>query len=202
MKCEHDIKHTNCTHYNENCYSTRICIKYSDFECKLCKKENTMTNKEAIEIMGLYKIAADETDCKQALNMAIKALTDVPTCKENKPLTIAELEQMDGQPVWIDCTMCQTKRWGIMNVEKNSIEWAGGGMHIITEGNFYKEKPSPRMVTIETAIEEKLMIRYLITDEFKPALECLQFTIEKYGLPKEVWVMACWEAEGWVHINA
>ena len=77
----------------------------------------------------------------------------------NKPLTISQLEQMNGQPVWIDCDMCMTKRWGIMNVEKNSIEWAGGGMHIIAEGNFYKEKPKPRMVTIEQAIEGKLLIR-------------------------------------------
>ena len=51
--------------------------------------------------------------------MAIEALRQMP-CEKNDPLTLDELRQMNGQPVWID----QENAWGFVAVDEVGL-WAG-----------------------------------------------------------------------------
>lgn len=70
-----------------------------------------MTREEAIrwieQISERYIHGGDDDfDAKrrEALNMAIKALRTQKFTLPNEPLTLNELREMEGQPVWIECT--------------------------------------------------------------------------------------------------
>ena len=84
-----------------------------------------MTKKEAIKVLRTESIelgGSAPSVCRfwEALDMAVKALEDV-TDKDvgkNEPLTLDELRQMDGEPVWWwnksakpVCTICVLDRF-------------------------------------------------------------------------------------------
>lgn len=51
----------------------------------------------------------------EALNMAIAALS-----QPNEPLTLDELREMDGEPVWVE----EVEHWALIDIEKSG-QWAG-----------------------------------------------------------------------------
>ena len=67
-----------------------------------------MTNDEAIKVLRTESIelggnAVSVCRFLEALDMAVKALEDVPDkdAGKNDPLTLKELRQMDGEPIYI-----------------------------------------------------------------------------------------------------
>ena len=68
-----------------------------------------------------------ESGFNYGLNQAIWEITHVPTLTQpNEPLTLEELREMDGQPVWFDTI----KRWGIVRV-------CGYGISVLTKSGEY-----------------------------------------------------------------
>ena len=65
----------------------------------------------------------------EALNMAIAALSP-----PNEPLTIEQLREMDGEPVWVE-TKAGLKFWGI--VTKICVSSGDGRYLLITEDTEY-----------------------------------------------------------------
>lgn len=66
---------------------------------------------------------------------AVKIATLTPT---NEPLTLEELREMDGEPVWVD-TM---KRWGIVRVCGYGISvLTKSGEYDVTRMKFYRRPP-------------------------------------------------------------
>ena len=60
----------------------------------------------------------------ESLDVAINALHKQRVQEENKPLTIEELRQMDGEPVWVECGQCLKNgaAWCILEpCEKNFV---------------------------------------------------------------------------------
>ena len=76
-----------------------------------------MTREEAIEAINCNWPDSRYTILREALDMAVKALEDV-TDKDvgrNEPLTLDELRQMDGEPVWVQSPgVPEYGRWAIV----------------------------------------------------------------------------------------
>ena len=81
-----------------------------------------MTNEEAIKVLRTESIelgGSAPSVCRfwEALDIAIKALEDVPDkdAGKNEPLTLDELRQMDGEPVWVQSPgVPEYGRWAIV----------------------------------------------------------------------------------------
>ena len=74
------------------------------------RKEAILRIKDHMEHHGIGKYP--HLKLKEALDMAIAALSP-----PNEPLTIEQLREMDGEPVWFDTI----KRWGIVKVNREGI---------------------------------------------------------------------------------
>ena len=77
----------------------------------------SMTREEAInrikDHMRVHHIGEyPHIKLKEALDMAIAVLS-----QPNEPLTLEQLREMDGEPVWFDTI----KRWGIVKVNREGI---------------------------------------------------------------------------------
>lgn len=59
-----------------------------------------MTAEEAIERLSLLRIF-DAPDLNDAVKMAVVALRAQADTPPNDPLTLEELREMDGEPVWV-----------------------------------------------------------------------------------------------------
>ena len=81
-----------------------------------------MTREDAMEASECDWPDSRYTSLREALDMAVNALKDVPDkdVGKNKPLTLDELRQMDGKPVWVvygeDAGM-----WALVEVCEESI---------------------------------------------------------------------------------
>ena len=81
-----------------------------------------MTRKDAIEAIKCNWPDSRYTILREALDMAVKALEGVTdkNVGKNKPLTLDELRQMDGEPAWVvydeDAGM-----WALVEVCEESI---------------------------------------------------------------------------------
>ena len=82
-----------------------------------------MTNEDAIEILRKNRPTSDPRPCGMelcdALDMAISALRQQETVAKcnglNEPLTLDELRQMDGEPVWVQSPgVPEYGRWAIV----------------------------------------------------------------------------------------
>lgn len=63
---------------------------------------------------------------------------NVPTKAQNEPLTLEELREMDGEPVWFDTI----KRWGIVRVCGYGISvLTKSGEYDVTRMKFYRRPP-------------------------------------------------------------
>lgn len=75
-----------------------------------------MTAEEAIAIINGANVMVMNRDPDKfvaATNEAIIALYFVKQMENPKPLTIEELQLMNGEPVWIDDVKC----WGVINTD-------------------------------------------------------------------------------------
>ena len=85
-----------------------------------------MTNEEAIKVLekqfdkscGNYRYQnAEKLDFEDALWMAISALRQKERFGEaNKILTLDELRQMDGEPVWVEFQDGSGGCWGLVHI--------------------------------------------------------------------------------------
>ena len=79
-----------------------------------------MTREEAIEILRKNRPTSDPRPCGMelcdAVDMAISALRQQECVGDvNKSLTLAELRQMDGEPVWVQSPgVPEYGRWAIV----------------------------------------------------------------------------------------
>lgn len=102
------------------------------------KGDSDMTKEEAIEILkngGWWDLLipittiegrSDEGKLHQAIDMAITALHSMPEAGE--PLSLEQLREMDGKPVWIE----DLQTYGLASVENNGT-WEGVPFVIFTE---------------------------------------------------------------------
>lgn len=74
------------------------------------RKEAILRIKDHMEHHGIGKYP--HLKLKEALDMAIAALS-----QPNEPLTIEQLREMDGDPVWFDTI----KRWGVVKVCRDGV---------------------------------------------------------------------------------
>ena len=74
------------------------------------RKEAILRIKDHMEHHGIGKYP--HLKLKEALDMAIAALSP-----PNEPLTLEQLREMDGEPVWFDTI----KRWGIVKVCRDGV---------------------------------------------------------------------------------
>ena len=89
-----------------------------------------MTREEAIKVLQTESIelgGSVPSVCRfwEALDMAVKALEDVPDkdVGKNEPLTLDELRQMDGEPAWFVSLHDGFASWGIVRVVEMSKVW-------------------------------------------------------------------------------
>ena len=109
----------------------------------------SMTIKEAIRALHLpgdhiksydeYGYGVDD-ELKDAMQMAIAALREKAEREDPKPLTLEELRQMDGEPVWLDRA---GGIYGLVDVPDRVVWLDRGGCHAIgdLEGIAYRHKP-------------------------------------------------------------
>lgn len=93
-----------------------------------------MTREEAIKVLRTESIelgGSAPSVCRfwEALDMAVKALeyvTDKDVGK-NEPLTLDELRQMDGEPVWVEFQDGSGGCWGLVHITMfNHVVFANG----------------------------------------------------------------------------
>lgn len=77
------------------------------------RKEAILRIKEHMKHHGIGKYP--HLKLKEALDMAIVALS-----QPNEPLTLEQLREMDGEPVWVE----DVKHWALIDIEKGG-QWDG-----------------------------------------------------------------------------
>ena len=77
------------------------------------RKEAILRIKEHMKHHGIGKYP--HLKLKEALDMAIDALSP-----PNDPMTIEQLREMDGEPVWVE----DVKHWALIDIEKGG-QWDG-----------------------------------------------------------------------------
>lgn len=78
--------------------------------------------------------------CNEACRMGADALREQQDRENPKPLTLDELRQMDGEPVWL---MVESGMWGIVHPKDSVVSLSRGdivGLHAIV-GKAYRHKP-------------------------------------------------------------
>ena len=77
---------------------------------------------------------------RSMFEVAISALCAQQERENPKPLTLDELRQMDGEPVWL---MVESGMWGIVHPKDSVVSLSRGdivGLHAIV-GKAYRHKP-------------------------------------------------------------
>lgn len=97
----------------------------------------SMTIKEAIERiadhMEVHHIGEPpHIYIGEALRMAITALSEKAECRNPPPLTLDELRQMDGEPVWVK----EANEWAIVQ----AVDDDDGNITPFVHGTFGREK--------------------------------------------------------------
>ena len=93
-----------------------------------------MTREEAIKVLRTESVelggnAVSVCRFWEALDMAVKALEDVPDkdVEKNEPLTLDELRKMDGEPVWVEFQDGSGGCWGLVHITMfNHVVFANG----------------------------------------------------------------------------
>ena len=97
------------------------------------------------ELIRVAKKAADawrNTDAyyqaAQIIDMLLEELDESALTQPNEPLTLEQLRQMEGEPVWFDTI----KRWGIVRVCGYGISvLTKSGEYDVTRMKFYRRPP-------------------------------------------------------------
>lgn len=84
-----------------------------------------ITSERAAEVLGMAASfngcgRSDIDEFREAVGAGKAALCEKAERENPKPLTLEELRQMDGEPVWINDEKC----WGIINIDEYG-QWAG-----------------------------------------------------------------------------
>ena len=70
-----------------------------------------------------------ESGFNNGLNQAVWEITHAPTLTpQNEPLTLDELREMDGEPVWVE----EVEHWALIDVEKGG-QWDGAPFAVWAE---------------------------------------------------------------------
>lgn len=73
--------------------------------------------------------------------MALNALRVQQEVEKNEPLTLEELREMDGKPVWDNFLM----EWCVIMMDlchgKGAVKYFDGGFNRLSEKRFYRRKP-------------------------------------------------------------
>lgn len=100
--------------------------------CPFCRSQNVSVDTDIDDIF--YWVSCDacgaegpqkmvELDAIEAWNHRAELL--------NKPLTLDELRQMDGEPVWCDLSLCEPvshmSQWAIVRENESEVLLANGG---------------------------------------------------------------------------
>lgn len=82
-----------------------------------------MTTSEAIKWFENRKSGSTMPGARMVLDMALEALREKAARENPEPLTLEELRQMDGEPVW--CRSCLNGRaeWTILRAVEMSKTW-------------------------------------------------------------------------------
>lgn len=144
MKREHNFKCIHCKH-TDNFYESfcKTCVNKSNFECKLCKKENEKGCENCNN--NAFAVKPNMQKCIGCVSPGYKNFECTKYEKESTMTNKEAIELLERDKQYT--TLNSPKFIQALDVAIKALEKA------------YKEKPSPRMVTIKTAIEEKLMIR-------------------------------------------
>lgn len=112
-----------------------------------------MTIERAIEALSLLKIL-DAPSLDEAVKMAVAALRAKADTPPNAPLTLEELREMDGEPVWITpggfwalVIARRGERVRLINHE-GEIVWADKEIELV--GPVYRHKPEEKNNGITT----------------------------------------------------
>ena len=76
---------------------------------------------ELLKEQYLHNKSMGNSQAARAWQGAIQLLYDMPTLTPpNEPLTLDELREMDGEPVWVE----EVEHWALIDIEKSG-QWAG-----------------------------------------------------------------------------
>ena len=76
---------------------------------------------ELLKEQYLHNKSMGNSQAAKAWQGAIQLLYDMPTLTQpNEPLTIEQLREMDGEPVWVE----DVKHWALIDIEKGG-RWDG-----------------------------------------------------------------------------
>lgn len=108
-----------------------------------------MTQKEAIDYLTPISESARLENYAAALKLAIDALRAQAAPPPNDPLTLEELREMDGEPVWIESKTAQYGNYWLIQVDGGIVSFrnrAGYGFRFeeVTDGwssKIYRRKP-------------------------------------------------------------
>lgn len=80
-----------------------------------------------------------DSDQTALIDMVMDDIDEMPTLTQpNEPLTLEQLREMDGEPVWFDTI----KRWGIVRVCGYGISvLTKSGEYDVTRMKFYRRPP-------------------------------------------------------------
>lgn len=109
-----------------------------------------MTREEAIQVLHSESVeisgnAVNISRFFEALDIAIAILHDVPDTDigKNEPLTLDELRQMDGEPVWVVLSE-KHRGWCLVSADCEAVFKQNAGCtfdEIIRNGVAYRQKP-------------------------------------------------------------
>ncbi len=110
-----------------------------------------MNTEEAIKNIVTYGYYADDLPMQvvKALDMAVAALRAQQEVEKNEPLTLEELMQMDGEPVWVSNSKIMhidgfCDEWAIVSCNRQDVESIGTIYHFENYGRTwlaYRYKP-------------------------------------------------------------
>ena len=80
-----------------------------------------MTTEEVINELNLMEMVVRTPKAAEAVKIATAALRAQQEQESNEPLTLDELREMEGKPVWVTHRDGSGGRWGIVNIYGNRI---------------------------------------------------------------------------------
>jgi len=89
------------------------------------------------EAMNYLRLCADGYDCEfdEAVKLAVAAIQAQIEAEKNDPLTLDELQEMDGKPVWVTCWDGSGGHWAIVHTDFLGVRADDG------DTSFWLEKP-------------------------------------------------------------
>lgn len=110
----------------------------------------SMTIQKAIQIMQrkqpIFSFSCADVDYSTAYKMALDALREKAEREDPKPLTIEELRQYEGQPVFLVIENIGVKTWAILDVSGDERTRFQNGVRLLNEvygmtWQVYRHKP-------------------------------------------------------------